>query len=466
MVERIPTGHRTRWALITCALAAALIAGVPWLRDLVETHSTEIPKSGPRRPRWDPAVLAKVEAILAPPASADEPRLEKLVERISRLGPDAVGPLIALVCGDVVLDDHVPGATNQLAHPRALQLRDQVLQQSLASFRDEDFVSRAIDYGTGDAALDVKLVVVRLLGRRGAAGALPGALAVLDGVDAMHFQRSFVQQSIEPAFAQMIERDPRRIFGVEQKCASTLLPSLVRAAGSVRSTATVEWLAGQLGKDPELDLELLVELGHAGTGGRLAIPDGVLRRLRDSLTQMDDRRKRVAAAMLGELRDSESFDDLVNILDEDNVLLVAAARGALSELVGKDLGPTVDAWYDWRVEQDTWNAQVAPAVYVQLFDPDPALASQAVGELISHPFFRHEAAAAIAERLFDAEGELYATCCLALTGLASSRGTPGLLEALQRDDDGQRELAAASLHTLTGLDLEPVHAIWSRALER
>jgi HEAT repeat protein len=466
MVDRIATRRVTRWVLLASAVAATLLAGVPLYRAWIRPRSNDAPADAALARRVNPAVLASVEVILAPPESGPEPEFEQLVARIVELGPSSIVPLLALSCGDARAPEFVPGTADKRVHPRAIEMRARVLEASLARFKDDQLVPVALDYAGGDAALDVKLVIVRLFGTRSASSALPAVFATLDGVDAIHFQRAFVQQSIESALGALLERDPLRIEGLEQKCRPELLPSLARAAGSVRSTATIDWLGRQLGRDDELDLTLLRQLGHAGGGGRLAIPDEALRRLRDSLTQASDERRRVAAAMLGELHDESVYDELVGLLDDQDVLLVGAARGALTKLVGRDLGPEADAWYDWRVAQDEWYDADAPAVYDQLFDDHPALASNAIAQLLSHPFFRHEAAAALSERLSAADGTLFATACTALTLLGSSRGTAGLVDALDRDDESQRETACAALHALTGLDLPPERMAWVRALDR
>ena len=466
MVHRIATRRVTRWALLASAVAATLLAGVPLYRAWIRPRSNDAPADATPARRVDPAVLATVEAILAPPESGPEPEFDQLVARIVELGPSAIVPLLALSCGDASAPEFTPGTADLPVHPRAIEIRARVLEASLARFKDDQLVPVALGYARGDAALDIKLVIVRVLGTRSASSALPAIFATLDGVDAVHFQRAFVQQSIESALAALLEQDPMRIEGLEERCRPELLPSLARAAGSVRSTKTIDWLGRQLGRDDQLDLLLLRQLGHAGGGGRLAIPDEALRRMRDSLNQNSDERRRVAAVMLGELHDESVYDELVGLLDDEDVLLVGAARGALTKLVGRDLGPEVDAWYDWRVAQDAWYDQEAPAVYDQLFDDAPALASNAIAQLLSHPFFRHEAAAAVGERLAGSDGTLFTTACTALSLLGSSRGVGGLVEALDREDESQRETACAALHALTGLDLPPERMAWVSALER
>jgi len=297
MVQRIATGRVTRWVLVASAIGVALLAGVPIYNELVRRKSVDAPAAPTRATRCDPAVLASVESILAPPKFGPEPELDRLVAQLVQLGPNAINPLLALACGDANVPEFVPGSTDRSVHPRAIELRTHALEESLLRFTDEQFVPLAVEYGGGDAALDVKLVVVRLLGARKSDSALPAVWTTLEGVDPIHFRRAFVQQSIEPALTALLERDPLSIDGAEKHCRPELLPSLARAAGSVRSSKTIAWLAGQLGHDEMLDLTLLQELGRAGEGGRLAIPETALSRLRDSLTQSHDDRRRVAVVV-------------------------------------------------------------------------------------------------------------------------------------------------------------------------
>jgi hypothetical protein len=465
MVKHIATGRVTRWALIASAAGVALLAGVPIYDALVKRKVPDAPAALARASRCNPAVLASVESILAPPESGPDPDLDSLVAHIVDLGPSAITPLLALACGDAHVPEIVPGTTDGVVHPLAVELRGRTIEGSLARFTDDQFVPLAVKYADGDVALDVKLVIVRLLGARGAELGLPAVWATLDDVDPICFESATVQQSIEPALAALLQRDPQGIEAAGKHCRRELLPSLARAAGGIRSIKSLAWLANQLGHDETFDLTLLEELGRAGGGGRLAIPEPALRRVRDALAQSHGERRRVAAATLGQLRDDAAFDDLVRTLGDDDVSLVAAAHGALEALVGRDLGPDADAWHDWRVQQDAWNNHMAPSIYRQLSDTDPAFASSAIAELLTHPFFRRDVATALAARLPESDGSLFATTCTALTSLASERGTTGLVEALDRENREERETARRALCALTGLDLPADRATWIAALE-
>jgi hypothetical protein len=101
----------------------------------------------------------------------------------------------------------------------------------------------------------------------------------------------------------------------------------------------------------------------------------------------------------------------------------------------------------------------------ELDSGDAARASQAMSEMLAHSFFRHEWAAAIGALAVDAGGPLFATACATLAALGSARADGLLVEALDREDEHERELARDALRSLTGLDLPPEQAAWRSALE-
>jgi HEAT repeat protein len=94
----------------------------------------------------------------------------------------------------------------------------------------------------------------------------------------------------------------------------------------------------------------------------------------------------------------------------------------------------------------------------------PGVVLAAVTESLRHPLHRHLVADSIGPLLVHPDPSVARATCVAIGRLGSNRAVPWLLAALRQHDPELREYAAAALRRLTGLDLPPQHARWSRAL--
>lgn len=452
---------RASWLLVASGVAIALFAGVPLYEALLEPTS-DSPGSG-RRPRWDPRTLASVESVLSVPESAPEPTLEELVEELVALKSRAAPVLVAIACGELSLPEIAPGTVEEAVHPRAIELRHEAVVAALQRFPASKIAQDLRQLCAG-APLDVSLVAVRLLGDCDDPTAIDTLLAIARGMEPIHLQCTHVREPLEGSLAMHFVRRPESLLQLELEDDDIAL-LIVRAASAARTTTAARWMVELLGRNRALDLAVVEELGRTAAGGRFALPDDVIARMRDTLPLHDDQMRRIAAIALGAAREARAFDDLVFLLDESDPLIVIAARRGLSEIAGLDYALDGDRWLDWRVAQDEWYADNSDRLYEELLAADPAFATRAMGEMLGHPFFRHEWAFAIGGLLPDLAGPVFATGCATLATLGSAQAVQWLVESLAREDEHERELARDALRALTGLDCAAEREAWGLALE-
>jgi HEAT repeat protein len=453
---------RTRWLMVASAFALVLVTGVPLYEALVEPVEPDAPIS--HRSALNPRARAAVEAVLLPRAVGPEPTLESMVRDLVALKAPAIPVLIAIACGEEELSEFAIGTKDAPVHPRAIELRQQAIAGALRELPAPQVAASLREWGVG-APLDMALVAAQFLGDCADPTALDTLVEIARAIEPIQLRRTYVNATLQTALAKHFARTPLALEQLELRGPDDAWPVFVHAASASRTTTSARWLAELLGRDRELDLAVVEELGRSAEGGRFALPEEVVERLRDTLPRADDQMRRLAAIALGNAREGQAFDDLVELLDETDPLIALAARHGLAAITGADLGADPGAWLDWRVAQEAWYAEHSAALLEQLADADPARASAAMGELLSRGFFRHEWAHEIGARLFAAEGPLFATACASVAALGSSRAVPWLVEALERVDVHERELARGALRALTGLELPAERAAWLHALE-
>jgi hypothetical protein len=145
-------------------------------------------------------------------------------------------------------------------------------------------------------------------------------------------------------------------------------------------------------------------------------------------------------------------------------LVATPARAALRAIAGADLGQDPEAWLAWREREFEWADAHVERVFEELLADDPGRVSAAIGELTRHPFFRHDAAAAIAAVVDREDPAIARVACTALVSLRSTRAIPWLVAALDVADEERAELLRSTLRDLTGLDLPAEAEAWRRAL--
>lgn len=428
------------------------------------------PQSGaPALPavQLDPATFAAVERILTPRASEPQVDPQSLGAAIAQLGPAAIPVVVAMLGGEAEAVAFVPGTLEEPVQPQVLESRTSILRTALAAFPARDVLAHVEQRLAADPGMDVRLMLAGILGDIHGTEAFERLLALVDGIEPMHLLRSYVQGSLEGPLVAHLVRDAGRLAELDRRAylaGPELLGVYARCVGSTHSVRGVEVLAGWVGRAASADHVILTQLGRAAGDGGLAISPGAAAVVRRSIAADDLQVQRAAVVALGRLRDAESFESLVAVLETGLSLASSSARWSLTRICDVDLGDQAQAWRDWRAREEAWWSERSPEVLDRLHSETEGLVLQALAELQRHPLHRHAVAELLGPMLAHADENVARAACTAIARLESSRAVPWLVDALSRPDPELRRIACESLARLTGLALPPDPLAWAKLL--
>lgn len=441
-------------ALLIVVLAGA--SAPAWAVDGTPQSEQPAPSA---HPSADTSLAGEVWRALLPPAKSDEPTVAAISARIVHLGADAIPVLTGILFGEITEPEELVDV-----HPRAIELRQQILIASLRRLPAVAVVEHFRTKCGPSAELDVKLLSVRVLGEVGGASALEAVLTIASGIEPIHWMRTYVQMPIEQALTAILSREPRlqkNLAAQTAKLDLRLCPLIVRAVGHVGSPVAAPWLASLIGRDRDLDLTVVEELVRLAEQAYCDLGTSEISKVRGLLESRDVRVQRAAAAGLGALGDAESAPRLVALLGSRDKLVARAAHWSLKKLTAQALGPERAAWTAYCDGEQQWFEEHWNGLVEQLHSDDLASVADAASALAQHPL--HKSRAALELRLLlNGDDMSRARLAAGALGTLGARGAVAwLIECLRSPDESLRSSAWQSLRTLTGRKLPPDPESWA-----
>jgi hypothetical protein len=415
----------------------------------------------------DAALVARVQSVLTPPASAAAPSPAAMASELVALGDGALPVVVAVLAGEVEIPETVRDSLDPV-HPAAVAARSDVLRAALVRLDQGELVQHLALRASGDAPLDWKLFALGLLGRVDQQQAPRVTLDIVASIQPIHLLRSYVLESVELALAAQIERRPDTLGLMEvaaREAGPELCCAMARSAARVRSAHSAEFLAQLLGNHSEADPVILGALGELADGG-LAVESEALGHLRELLASEDLDTQRATAVVLGRLRDEGSLEALSGLLVDQDPRVSSAARWSLRLLVGTDLGAEPGPWQAWMERERLWWTDKAAPLLEALRSDQPGEVLDAIRELMQHPILRNDVSEALGPLFVHPDRGVAIAAIDAVARLGSSRALTWLAAALASEDERVRETAHGTLCQLTGLQLPPDSVQWAKALQR
>lgn len=376
--------------------------------------------------------VADVAAVLERNALPEVPQ-DRLVAELAALGPGRIPDLFAVLAFGSGLE-------------RPLQSSEEdALAGALASFGAPPLRSLLKRRLSGDAPLEERLAALRVLARVGSSEDL-----------------AFVRQAVPnagPGLARMLQETCTAVLRRDERALETLRRWMLEApleigaalAGSVGKSGcprALEALASTLGFRADLDRELLAEIAPLAARAPKPLDEEVLRPIEDALEEDDVRVLRAAALALGHAEHSGALQALIRLLEHENRGVSTAAEWALEKITGLRFRADAQRWRAWLRAEQAWLERAGPRLGVELHAPSPALAIHALGELSSHRWPRHELALEALAGLEHASPLVRRLACTVLARLGSSAAAPGLVRALEDEDETVARAARQALDIL------------------
>jgi HEAT repeat protein len=380
-----------------------------------------------------------VADVLAASAADPAADVAHLTARLTRLGPDALPELFAVLAHGPALG-RVPTAVEEAALLAALEacprnaLREHV-RVRLAGKADTD-ERRAFLQALEPIATADELVLVR-----SAAQAASETAALAD--------------ALTPVIAGMLRRDATALLPVRHwalEAPPDLVRPLVRGIAASTSPRALGALVELLGYRSGLDRLLVPEIGVLLRAAAKPIAPEVVAALLELLASDDPVLVREAALALGETEDSEATGRLVDLLKHEHAGVRAGSAQALERLSGNAFGASPARWRAWYTAESSWLRTEGPELRQRLRTGSFEEVVHALGEVSQRRFGRGELAAEVARVLQHEDARVRRLACLALARLGASASVPALSAVLE---DRSQDVRAAARVALRALGAEP-----------
>ena len=368
----------------------------------------------------------EVRAILD---SADPELAEaELSARLARLGKAAIPELFSALA--LAPDEPV----------NASEREERVVLEALASLPVEDLRAYFRSRLKSGLSMDERRALLDVLERVGSAQDLSLAYSVAQvGAEA-----GGLAAGLESLVARLLGDDPQGLATVRRwilLAPPELCSALIRGVGRSACPSALAMLVDLLGRQPDLDRELLPEVALLCVR-RSGPPEGeIVSVVAEFLWSDDPFLLREALVALGALEDFQSTPRMIELLDHPDRGVRAASLGALESLSGLRFGAGAARWRAWHRAESSWFDEHRERLADELRSDAPEVAVKALGEISQHRFRRHESARSVTEALAHPDLRVRRLACLTLGRL----GSIGTIEALEQAlEDPQEEVRAAA----------------------
>jgi HEAT repeat protein len=444
------TRHFSRNLFVIMALTGASAPVGAFSRPRAAEYSSVAAEGG---------VESEIWRLLLPPAKSPTPTVAAISASIVRLGDGAIPAIMSILLGEIT----EPAELVDI-HPRAIELRREILIAGLRGFPVGKVIDHLRSKCSRSDALDAQLVAVQVLGEIGGAKALEAVLAIAGSIEPIHWMRTYVQVPIEDSLTSILSREPRLVKVITDQSSrldAGMCPMIVRAVGRVGLPAAAPWLASLIGRDLELDLAVVEELVRIAERTDCDLSSAEIGKVRSLLDSRDARVRRAAVTGLGALGDTESITRLVPFLGSQDPLVVRAVHWSLKRLTGQALESDRAAWTAYCDAEQQWYEENWSTWTERLHGEDLELVAEAAGVMAQHPIFRNRAALEFRLLLNGEDVPRARLAAGALGTLGSRSAVPWLIECLRHDDETMRSNAWQSLRTLTGRNLPSDPDSWT-----
>ncbi len=323
-----------------------------------------------------------------------------------------------------------------------------------------------------EARLEHRTAGVRLCGRIALGTDLPlllelGAPRTVEGQESPTVLPRAHRKVVQEALEHTLTRDIGAFLGLPSVFSTThvgLRAAIVDAIASIEGVLAIETLALLIGRDRDLDPYLLNAITRRARTRDFAVTEDLRERVRYPLRSERPETVRTAIAALAALGDDASVPDLLNLLEQRETSVGAAAHRALQELSGLALGFDPPLWFSWYEQESTWLRDTRPGLALALTQGDTPQALQAVRSYVRRRLFRDDLAGDLVKALDRREPAVVELVCSALGRLASPVALPRLTTLLEHQAARVRRAAWEALRAITGRDLPPDPALWRAAV--
>jgi HEAT repeat protein len=384
-------------------------------------------------------VATKVRSLLLAIHTDEPATFEIQTQSLVGLGPAAVPPLL-----EALESGRVPAAPGAAVEPEELgAAREAVAIRALSHRSRGELLKPALALLERSSAAHTSAVAVRLLGAVGDRRELarlcrtvrPKPDEFVDGelVDAFEAAASEILKRDESASATAHD-----LLREEQ---DSVRWSMIRALANAASETTLAILVAELGAHPEDDVFVLEQMTQACASIPPPIPESSVLPVRQYLRNDQPTCVAQAARCLSAMEDTESVEELIELLRSGEPEVLGAAHAALVSITNVGLLPDADRWKHWLGEESAWFRNEFPGLARDLQGGSAIVVGQSIARMAAHPLYRREIAEVLTLALEEQPAALRRLACAALCQLGAKTAIP-FLERCAEDPDPKLALEA------------------------
>jgi HEAT repeat protein len=343
------------------------------------------------------------------------------------------------------------------AHARSLTAEElDILRSAVKGFGREASLPIARAAREELSGFHARAGALELLAVVGLSADIELAIAVASPPDRSTGEAQRLLSQLERTLEQIARRDRgvnRELEPLLRNSSPEIASSLLRGFASVGDPAGLPALVTSLSRGGELALLVLSEIGRAARKAPRPLDGLLLDEVRRHLDDVDPLFVRAAARAVGELRDFDSTDALIDLLESPSPMLREESWLALQELSGLAYAEDPALWQAWHEREKQWFEAHSEELFRGLESPHAGRVIQALSALAGHRYRCDEVAANVAEVLAHSNPAVRRQACSTLASLGSGPPVEGLVQCLDDPDPGVARAAWHALRAAGGGDL-------------
>jgi hypothetical protein len=265
-----------------------------------------------------------------------------------------------------------------------------------------------------------------------------------------------IAEAFEVGVADLVEHHPDVHAAMRARWRSwphELLAPTLRGVGRARDPRGLPFLGDVMAWYDDLAILCMSQLRLLGPSSSADVNAQIGATVRQFLDPDDPRFCQAAALALGDLEDTTSIPELIDLLASGIDGLAENALWSLRRISGLRLNDRAELWRAWYSQEKAWFENDAPRLFQRLSSPRDQDVAAAIREIGKHRLYRDALAREIVTVLEHDESRFRARACRALALLRSQGAIPDLIEALDDADEEVFLEAHAALIQLVGRDL-------------
>ena len=299
--------------------------------------------------------------------------------------------------------------------------------------------------------LEERVSVTHLIGETRGSDMLAFLLEVVGEISRQDRASPVVSGSIRLALAQVLDRSPESSLNELQKLWSRCDPSfketVIRCVAERGDAESLVFLCDRYGEDSHNDELLLAEIVRLARNADAEGTGHALQAVREALDG-DVALRRLGAQAVATLRDFDSFERLVPLLEDQDHGVRRVALDSLRQLSGRRYGAEASPWWEYTEKEKQWFLEEGSGVLERLGSDRPEQLIETLRTVVCHRLFCDKFQEVLAGLLCHSSVQVCVAAAHTLGELGSREALEPLRDALDNEDESVQAAVRQALDVI------------------